>query len=333
MSTPTPERDSGWISGGVVDAEDARLATGVFAAPGAGPIQSRNGIKPAGGNPGKVLATSPTPSGKVTVNPFQAVIQGTGATAAGPYLVTLDSMKTIDVLGAEPADTINPRWDLIVARQRDTQYGDAQSGMSVELVPGDSAVSPVDPVVTGDYIRLARIFVANGAQVITDSVISDHRSYTAAAGGIVRVYNSDFRPPDPYTGMYIHQVETSRLEMYTGVAWRTVYDDTGWSNLTLLPNWTVYQGETPAVRRIGATVHLRGAINTSVAISANATSVITIPTGFRPAVRHHWYAVLGGTRTGIELLLNTDGNLVLYPQTPALPAAQLLYLNTTWLVG
>ncbi|MGW0422613.1 hypothetical protein [Streptomyces sp. NPDC003015] len=48
------ERDSGWLSGGVVDAEDARLATGVLAAAAAdpgNPIAARPGIKPGPATP------------------------------------------------------------------------------------------------------------------------------------------------------------------------------------------------------------------------------------------------------------------------------------------
>ncbi len=292
MSTPPPERDSAWISGGVIDAEDARLATGVFAAPGAGPVQARSGIKPATGDPGRVQATA-TVSGKVTVSPFQGVIQGTRATATGAYLVTLDQQKTIDVLGTYPASTLNPRQDLIVARQRDVQYGDATTAMTVELVKGTEAASPVDPAVTGDYFPLARIKVPKSATSVANANIEDLRPWTTAAGGILRVRGEAGRPTYPYTGMYIHRWDTNHLEWYDGTNWRAVNDDTGWVGLPLLANWTVYNGETPAVRRVGASVHLRGAIITSVAISVSGTVVITVPAGFRPEVRHHWYAVLG----------------------------------------
>ncbi|MFI6251028.1 hypothetical protein [Streptomyces sp. NPDC051016] len=334
MSTPTPERDSGWISGGVVDAEDARLATGVLGAPGAGPVQARSGIRPSTGDPGKVLATA-TVSGKVTVNPFQGVIQGTRATATGAYLVTLDQLKTLDVLGTNPADAANPRNDLVVARQRDVQYGDATTAMTVELVKGTAAATPVDPAVTGDAVPLARIKVAKNVTTVTSADIEDLRPWTTAAGGILRISGEAGRPTYPYSGMYVHRWDTNHLEWYDSSAgWRALNDDTGWTTLTLLANWTVYNSENPAVRRIGSVVHLRGAMITSVAVAAStAPTIITVPAGFRPAVRHHWYAVLGGTRTGVELMLNTDGNLLVYPQSTALPAAQLLYLNTTWLVG
>ncbi|MGX1473454.1 UNVERIFIED_CONTAM: hypothetical protein RKD50_002262 [Streptomyces canus] len=333
MSTPTPERDSGWISGGVVDAEDARLATGVFAAPGAGPVQARSGIRPATGDPGRVQATA-TVSGKVTVAPFQGVIQGTRATATGAYLVTLGQQKTLDVLGTNPADTANPRNDLVVARQRDTQYGDTATAMTVELVKGTAAATPTDPAVNGDFIPLARIRVPKNATSIAAADIDDLRPWTSAAGGILRVWGESGRPTYPYTGMYIHRWDTNHLEWYDSSAgWRAVNDDTGWNNLTLLPNWVVYNAETPAVRRVGATVHLRGAVQSTVALTANGTSLIAVPAGFRPAVRHHWYTVIGGTTRGLELMLRPDGGIALYPQDSPLPANQLIYLNTTWLVG
>src|SRR5687767_6271391 len=112
-----PERDSGWVGGNVVDAEDARLATSVLAAPGRTPAQSRTGLRPAPGDPGLVRATG-TPSGNVTVQPFQAVIQGTRHAAAGAYLTTLDEQKTLDVLKV-PAHGSYNRFDLVVARQTD----------------------------------------------------------------------------------------------------------------------------------------------------------------------------------------------------------------------
>ncbi|MFC8429401.1 hypothetical protein [Streptomyces sp. NPDC057253] len=333
MSTPTPERDSGWISGGVVDAEDARLATGVFAAPGPSPVQARSGVRPATGDPGRVQATA-TVSGKVTVAPFQGVIQGTRASAAGAYLVTLGQQKTLDVLGTNPADSSNPRNDLVVARQRDAQYGDATTGMTVELVKGTAAATPVDPAVSGDFIPLARIRVAKNASSVTATDLDDLRPWTAAAGGILRVWGEGGRPTYPYSGMYIHRWDTNHLEWYDSSAgWRAVNDDTGWVTLPLLPNWTVYNNETPSVRRVGSVVHLRGALQTAVALSANGIQIIAVPAAFRPTTGHHWYTALGGVTRGLELMLRTDGSVVLFTQGTQLPASQLIYLDTTWLVG
>ncbi|MGW1212385.1 hypothetical protein ACWD5F_22500 [Streptomyces sp. NPDC002499] len=333
MSTPTPERDSGWISGGVVDAEDARLATSVLAAPGASPVQARSGIRPATADPGRVQPTA-TVSGKVTVSPFQGVIQGTRATATGAYLVTLDQQKTLDALGTNPADSANPRNDLIIARQRDAQYGDTTTAMTVELVKGTAAATPTDPAVTGDFIPLARLRVAKNATSIGAGDIDDLRVWTTGAGGILRVWGEAGRPTYPYSGMYIHRWDTNHLEWFDSSAgWRAVNDDTGWVPMGLLPNWTVYNGETPGARRIGSIVHMRGAIRTSVAVAGNGITVINVPPSCRPLMGHHWYTVLGGVTRGLELIVRTDGSVAVFPQDTPLPVNQLVYLNTSWLVG
>ncbi|MDQ1038754.1 hypothetical protein QFZ75_005170 [Streptomyces sp. V3I8] len=333
MSTPTPERDSGWVSGGFVDAEDARLATGALAAPGAGPVQARSGLRPATGDPGRVQATA-TVSGKVTVTPFQGVIQGTRASAAGAYLVTLGQQKTLDVLGTNPADTANPRNDLVVARQRDAQYGDATTAMTVELVKGTAAATPTDPAVSGDLVPLARIRVARNASSVAAADIDDLRPWVAAAGGILRVSGESGRPTYPYSGMYIHRWDTNHLEWYdSSVGWQAVNDDTGWAPVTLLANWAVYNNETPGVRRIGSVVHLRGAIRTSVAVPTNGAVVVNVPAGFRPVMGHHWYTALGGVTRGLECMLRTNGAVAVFPQDIPLPVNQIVYLDTNWLVG
>ncbi len=213
-----PERDSAWLSGGVVDAEDARLATGSLVAAGNSPAQSRTGLRPAA-NAGRVAPTSP-PSGKVQVNPFQAVIQGTRSPSAGSYLVTLDQAKTIDVLGAVPAHATYARYDLIVVRQTDVQYGDTASAMTVSLVAGTPAQTPVEPAVAGDVIVLARITVPANATTIGLTQLQDRRVFTSAVGGVVPVNGEVHRPAVPYAGQLVYRQDIRMLETYEGTAWK-----------------------------------------------------------------------------------------------------------------
>jgi hypothetical protein len=213
-----PERDSAWVSGGVVDAEDARLATGSLVAAGNTPVQSRTGLRPAA-NAGRVGPTSP-PSGQVQVNPFQAVIQGTRSPSAGSYLVTLDQAKTIDVLGAVPAHATYARHDLIVVRQTDTQYGDSVSGMTVSLVAGTPAQTPVEPTVTGDVIVLARITVPANASTISLTQLQDRRVFTSSIGGVVPVHGEANRPAVPYAGQLVYRQDQRVLEAYEGTMWK-----------------------------------------------------------------------------------------------------------------
>ncbi|AGM09050.1 hypothetical protein [Amycolatopsis keratiniphila] len=230
-----PERDSAWLSGGVVDAEDARLATGSLVAAGGSPVQSRTGLRPAA-SAGRVAPTSP-PSGKVQVNPFQAVIQGTRSPVAGSYLVTLDQAKTIDVLGAVPAHATYTRYDLIVARQTDAQYGDTTSAMTVSLVAGTPAQTPVEPTVAGDVIVLARITVPANATTIGSAQLLDRRVFTSSVGGVVPVHGEVNRPAVPYVGQLAYRQDLRVLEAYEGTAWKpavanslAIYgpNDAGW---------------------------------------------------------------------------------------------------------
>jgi hypothetical protein len=337
------ERDSGWISGGVVDAEDARLATGVLAAPGSGPLQSRGGIRPTDGQPALVEA-SPTPSKGVTVRPFQAVIQGTRSPAAGSYLVTLDAVKTVDVLGAAPADSSNERRDLIVARQFDPQYADSRTGMVVERVTGTPAATPVDPVVPGDHLKLARIRVRAGATAISSTDITDLRTYTGALGAILLARTAADRPVNPYQGLYVHRLDTNRLELWDGVNWRApLEDDTGWIEVPVAINWTpggfADQDEpTVRVRRVGRAVYLRGGATRRNSPGPHGTLVVTVPLPFRPRWAHRWVATCAlGLQANApqfyEMGLYADGTVVAWTDSSAtIPVNEILFLNTSWLL-
>lgn len=218
-------RDSGWVGGSVVDAQDARLATGTLVQAGAGPTQVRQGIKPAAGTPGLVKQTG-TASKNVTAEPFQAVIQGTRATAAGPYLATLDAQATLDLLTATPSDATNARKDLIIARQSDTQWSDASTVMAVQQVVGTPSGSPVDPTPTaGDYVTLARVTIPALATTITAAMITDLRPYAVATGGILPVTSQTERDAlSKYVGMSVWRMDTTpnQLETWNGSGWVVV---------------------------------------------------------------------------------------------------------------
>jgi hypothetical protein len=335
------ERDSGWISGGVVDAEDARLATGLLAAPASGPLASRTGIRPTAGHPGRVEATA-TASKDVTVRPFQAVIQGTRGSSAGAYLVTSDATKTVDVLGASPADASQPRHDLLVARQFDPQYADSRTGMVVERVTGTPAVSPVDPAVPGDHLLLARIRVRAGATTVAAGDITNLRRYTSALGGITLARDAADRPVDAYMGFYIHRLDTNRLEVFDGAQWRyPLADDTGWQSVTPATDWVAGGGtveeSTFRVRRIGSMAHFRAGATRQRAAATGPSLVCTVPVGFRPAWIHWWVTA---TRFGIqrslpqffEMSVRTDGTVVVAPDSANAPVAvdETLYITASW---
>lgn len=278
-------RDSGWVGGSVVDAQDARLATGMLVQAGAGPIQVRQGIKPATGTPGLVKQTG-TASKSITIEPFQAAVQGSRATAAGPYLATLDAQATLDLLTATPADATNARRDLIIARQSDTQWSDASTVMAVQQVVGTPAGSPVDPTPTaGDYIILARVAVAANATTIVAANITDLRPYAVATGGILPVATQAERDAlGKYTGMVVWRIDLNQLEGWNGSAWvvpgpqaaaayasdftstiRTINTTTTYTDYTGQPSVTV---TVPASGRLWVQWGFRGYNNASTTSTA-----------------------------------------------------------------
>ncbi|MDH6520134.1 hypothetical protein M2164_006749 [Streptomyces sp. SAI-208] len=222
MADPDLERDSGWLSGGVVDANDARLATGVFASAATdstNPIAARTGVKPGPGNPGGVEAEA-TPSRSVKVQPFQGVVQGTRVSYAGAYLITLGRVKTLDVLTAAPAHSSYARIVLVVARQTDRQYGDASDGMVVQLEAGAPAPTPVAPRLTDDFLPLAQITVRPNAGSITQADIKDLRVFTVATGGVLPLQSHESLPAEGYAGQRLYDLETG-LDLVRGdTAWR-----------------------------------------------------------------------------------------------------------------
>ncbi|MFJ4938226.1 hypothetical protein ACIP8U_30785 [Streptomyces pseudovenezuelae] len=233
------ERDSGWLSGGVVDAEDARLATGVLASAAAdpgNPIAARTGIKPGPGNPGGVEAEA-TPSRYVQIRPFQGVVQGTRAPYAGAYLITLGQLKRLDVLTEAPAHSSYARIVLVVARQTDRQYGDASDGMVVQVEAGAPAATPVPPRLTGDYLPLAQITVRANAGSVTQADIKDLRVFAVAAGGVLPLQSYESLPADGYAGQRLYDLETGLDLVSSGTTWRPAATgaveffgpaDTGW---------------------------------------------------------------------------------------------------------
>lgn len=211
-------------SGRIVDVEDARLALGALWTPGAGGASARPGIRPAGGNPGQVTASAPTPDTNVHVRAFQGVL---GASrGVGPYTTTLDADKQLDVLVAHPADPSNPRNDLVVEVQTDTFYNDPSTAYEVKLIVGDPAASPIDPtakITSPDYRILARVRVAAGATAITDAAIDNFpHDWTVALGGVLPVPDQAARDAigNPYGGFTIWRVDRAWQEVHDGSAWR-----------------------------------------------------------------------------------------------------------------
>jgi hypothetical protein len=338
------ERDSGWVSGGLVDAEDARYATGMLVTPSETTgLGYRYGRIPGPGARG-LVSIAGTPSGSVVVNPFQAVIPGAQATGRGPYLVTLAEPKTIDVLQAVPPDPAGERVALIIAQQTDTQYGDLTTAFEVRVVGGAPAVTD-DPVIQGAFLPLARIRIAKNATSL--GTVEDLRAgFTCAVGGVLPVRNANDRPVNAFAGQYVHRLDTGHLECYDGGGWRTVdLIDTGWQAVTAGPDWfprllsrpsegfpPILPHPAPEVRMVGPMVYVSGQIDAKVGI-ADGSVVFTFPdTRFLPRADRHFVGMTGDHLIGLRVSVSQNAVVVAYA-TPSITANTRVSVDGSWLVG
>lgn len=115
-------------------------------------------------------------------------------------------------------------------------------------------------------------------------------------------------------------------------------NDTGWINCSLGNGISAYSvADIPQVRKIGKSVHLRGVVKNSTSWTQH-DSIITIPSGFRPAVREFAIQTMYGTFR-YKLTINTNGVCEASHITNntygiyQIPTGQWLAFSHSWLVG
>ncbi len=217
------ERDSLFVPGSVLDVEEARVGIGAMWTPSTNAVKAKTGMRPGPNSPGAVTATG-TPDANVHVAPFQAILQDVRGTTGGVYIITLDSVKDINILST-PAHASLARNDLVIAHQPDTFYGDDNSTMVVRQVVGTPSGSPADPSLASfpNNITLARVRVDAAATTIVSGKITDLRpAAVVAVGGLLPVATQALRNAltGMYDGMGIYRTDRDWIEAYDGSAWR-----------------------------------------------------------------------------------------------------------------
>jgi hypothetical protein len=114
----------------------------------------------------------------VDVAPGKAFVVGDDQSSQGTYLVAVESTVEVPIA---PADSVDPRVDLIVAQVRDSNAG-GPSGDDwlFRAVEGTPDPSPVAPAVPDSAIVLAEVAVAALATSILDANITDVRTFAEA---------------------------------------------------------------------------------------------------------------------------------------------------------
>jgi hypothetical protein len=165
------------------------------------------------------LAVTVDGSDNVTVQAGAVVIPGDAVAGTGCYLSALGAATT-NALAAR--DATNPRMDLIVFRQMDTDVVGSHGAYTarIDTVVGTPSATPAAPTKPSMAVELARITVpASGGGA--GSVDSSFRTYACAAGGELVVPTSARLPASAAKWQRARALDTGRRYEWDGAAWQS----------------------------------------------------------------------------------------------------------------
>ncbi|MFF3317268.1 hypothetical protein ACFYV5_17415 [Streptomyces sp. NPDC003035] len=214
---------SGWLSPTGQTRQNTRI-TNIGATTPVNPLGVRSGILP-GTYDGKFRVGGLWLSGSgpmtATVYHGRAVVQGGNNDGAYPVAVDQDLTLTFG-----DGDPLNPRLDLVVLRVYDND-ADALSKYeaAVEIVRGEAKATPVAPPAPERSLTLFTVRVPAGASAgnggipwTTTGTLTDLRTTTVSAGGILPVYNNA-GVPGSYPGQYQDNDNSHFLQRWDGTDW------------------------------------------------------------------------------------------------------------------
>lgn len=150
-----------WLQNGSHPAENDRLTTQA--------LWATTGII----NSSSLAVTANSPVGmSVRVASGWAAIVGTTQANMGTYVAYNDAQVTLTIT---TADATNPRIDLVCMTVNDSYYSGSTNNVTLQVVAGTPAGSPVAPTLPDNSISLATVAVAAGALSITSGNITDTR--------------------------------------------------------------------------------------------------------------------------------------------------------------
>lgn len=150
-----------WLQNGSHPAENDRLTTQA--------LWATTGII----NSASLEVTANSPVGmSVRVASGWAAIVGTTQANMGTYVGYNDAQVTLTITTANPT---NPRIDLVCMTVNDSFYTGSTNNVTLQVVAGTPAGSPVAPSLPANSISLATVAVAAGALSISSGNITDTR--------------------------------------------------------------------------------------------------------------------------------------------------------------
>ncbi|WP_290630514.1 hypothetical protein [Aquisalimonas sp.] len=130
------------------------------------------------------LGVSPTSPASMTVrvgggaNGGAAMVPGTQVDRQGFYHVVAQGPTEVTL---PPANSTNPRIDLVVCRVYDSEYAGSGDEWKLEVVQGTPSSNPAEPNLPPNSLALVAITVPAGASTITSGNISNRRRFASFA--------------------------------------------------------------------------------------------------------------------------------------------------------
>lgn len=201
----------------------------------------------------------------------------------------------------------------------------------VSTVNGETVI----PINITDYdkakdvliVRVNRLFASEGA----DYTIAANGQSITLTKDIYANQNVDFLVLKSVVIGDNEQVIELVQALSTDVS--TLKSDSGWINFTL-ENGTAFDNTTtPAIRKFGKQVYIRGAIK---GLDTLNVPICTLPTNMRPAMNHQYpfTAFANGVIAANGVLeVRTTGSIYMIVKSGTIPAAAMLPINTNFILG
>lgn len=206
----TVQNPAVFLQAGSHPAEDVRRMVAGLTADSHGPVLPTD----------LAVTQNGTPNMSVNVAGGRAFINGNQATYQGTYFVENRGTTNLAVAASDPT---NGRFDLVVARVRDSIYSGSTNAWALEVVTGTPAPSPAEPAVPSNSIVLARLTVSAAVTSVTNANITDRRTTqagqqrAAALGGVVPCTSTS--RPALVDGLAIFETDTGLFLVANGGAW------------------------------------------------------------------------------------------------------------------
>ena len=154
-----------WLQNGSHSAENDRLTANQI-------VWAQTGVRRTND---LVVSQSGTPGMSVSITAGWAIVVGNFTTNMGAYSIYNDGAVTGTITTADPT---NPRIDRVCLTVGDSAYTGVTNTVTVNVVAGTPAGSPVAPATPTNSISLATVLVGAGVTSILNANITDTRVRT-----------------------------------------------------------------------------------------------------------------------------------------------------------